>query len=385
MSNSKVKSILVSLYETIGSFPFFLRNIIYQPKSKTYLFLAINGAGLGHLTRCLAVARRIKKIEPDAEIIFFMTSIAVPLVHKEGFKCHHITPMSLAGEHVTALKWNKLFSSMLKDVIKLHKPSKLIFDGTVPYIGLNRIIKGFQKIETIWIKRGLSKNTNIECRIKSALDTFDMTIVPGELSHKEYDSEKIKYVNPVIYIDKSEFWTRSEFCKEFGLDEERKIAYVQLGAGNINDIDNIESKLITILKSKNIQVVIGSSPISLSTQKNLGADLVLKDYPNSKYFPLFDISFLASGYNSVYEAIYANLPTVFIPNTATGSDNQELRAQLASKHIDSICLGWETSDWKYEISNFLSKICSSPYKDTELFENGAKQAATLVVRSEVIK
>ena len=151
MFNSKIKSLFVSLYERVGSFPFFLRNVIYQPHKKTYLFLAINGAGLGHLTRCLAVARRIKQIEPDAKIVFFMTSIAVPLVHREGFKCHHITPMSLAGEHVTALKWNKLFSTMLRDVIELHKPSKLIFDGTVPYIGLNKIIKGFQKIETIWI------------------------------------------------------------------------------------------------------------------------------------------------------------------------------------------------------------------------------------------
>ena len=70
----------------------------------------------------------------------------------------------------------------------------------------------------------MSKNTNIEYRIKSALDTFDMVIVPGELSYNEFDSEKVKYVIPVIYIDKGEFWTRSKFCKEFGLDEERKIS-----------------------------------------------------------------------------------------------------------------------------------------------------------------
>ena len=42
-----------------------------KSQSKTVVFFPTNGVGFGHFTRLFAVARRLKKIDPDVEIIFF--------------------------------------------------------------------------------------------------------------------------------------------------------------------------------------------------------------------------------------------------------------------------------------------------------------------------
>ena len=49
------------------------------------LFMPTNGCGLGHVTRTLAVARRLKEMHPNVEIIFFTTSFALNIIQKEGF------------------------------------------------------------------------------------------------------------------------------------------------------------------------------------------------------------------------------------------------------------------------------------------------------------
>ncbi|MDQ2676959.1 MAG: hypothetical protein M3Y34_09135, partial [Actinomycetota bacterium] len=51
--------------------------------SNRILFLSSNGTGLGHLTRSMAIARRLdKSLEPS----FFTLSGAAPVVADQGFE-----------------------------------------------------------------------------------------------------------------------------------------------------------------------------------------------------------------------------------------------------------------------------------------------------------
>lgn len=128
-----------------------LFSLQHKKAGSGYLFVAINGAGLGHLTRCLAVATRIRKRAPDENIVFVTTSIAVPLVHQAGFVCHHITPFALAGRDVSNRQWNVLFRRMLAAALRLHRPSTLVFDGSFPYDGLVRAMNDFRSMKRVWI------------------------------------------------------------------------------------------------------------------------------------------------------------------------------------------------------------------------------------------
>ena len=60
-----------SVEETLAEFSI-------NSQAKTVVFFPTNGVGFGHFTRLFAIARRLKKIDPEVEIIFFTT---MPTLH----------------------------------------------------------------------------------------------------------------------------------------------------------------------------------------------------------------------------------------------------------------------------------------------------------------
>ena len=57
--------------------------------------------------------------------------------------------------------------------------------------------------------------------------------------------------------------------------------------------------------------------------------IIIKDYPNSKFFNGFDFAISAVGYNSFHEMVYNCLPAIFLPNMNTKTDDQYGRAMIA--------------------------------------------------------
>lgn len=354
------------------------RALFYRPRKQTYLFLPINGAGLGHLTRSLAIAKRLQRLEPSAEIIFLTTSIGVTLVHRAGFACHHVTPAALVKSG--AVEWNRLFFATIENVLKLHKPSTLIFDGTIPYLGLQRAVHNYRNIKYVWVKRGLYKKGVDSARLDAYLDAFHVVVSPGELvfadSERQLKAEKLHMVEPISLLDRDELLERDNARRILRLAVSRPCAYVQLGAGNINGILDIQDRLIAILRNRGVQVVLAQSPIAIRSEPNMNADSVVVDYPNSRYFAAFDFAVLAGGYNSVCEAVTLGLPAIFLPNTATGADDQVERVRQASRFGSyEYLLDFDEVVFAHMVDKFLSSRDGAFQYDQK---NGAVTAAELI-------
>jgi UDP:flavonoid glycosyltransferase YjiC (YdhE family) len=324
-----------------------------------YLFVATNGAGLGHLTRCLAVAKQLGQIEPDAQIIFYSTSIGVPIVHQFGFASYHLPPADLLlKEGVGARRWNEVYAEQLITIMKLHRPATIVFDGSFPYAGLRVVAAEYPQAKWVWIHRGLNKaNPRVSKRLASFVDLFDLIIEPGEVGRRENASEaKHQKVGPIVLLEPTDILPRHEAMRALKLDINRPAAYVQLGAGNINSIDDIQIDVVRALKEiPHMQVVVGRSPISSSWRSTELADQTLVGYPNARFFAAFDIGVMAAGYNSVCEAYAFGLPTIFIPNVDTSSDDQVLRAERISA-IDarwSILNGWSRDEFLKRLEQIL--------------------------------
>jgi hypothetical protein len=50
-----------------------------------FLFYAVNGLGLGHVTRLLSIARALKRLSPECEVLFLTSSEADHVIYREGF------------------------------------------------------------------------------------------------------------------------------------------------------------------------------------------------------------------------------------------------------------------------------------------------------------
>lgn len=356
------------------------RALFYRPRKQTYLFLPINGAGLGHLTRSLAIAKRLQRLEPSADIIFLTTSIGVTLVHRAGFACHHVTPAALVK--AGALEWNTLFFSTIENVLRLHKPATLVFDGTIPYLGLQRVMHNYRSLKYVWVKRGLYKADVDQRNVGDYWQRFNIVISPGELFSSEIASQsavaKLNMVEPISLLDKDDLLERDVARRLLRLDVNRPCAYVQLGAGNINGITNMQDRVISYLKSQGIQVVLAQSPISLRADPNMNADSVVVDYPNSRYFAAFDFAVLAGGYNSVCEAVSLGLPAIFLPNTATGADDQVARVRQVSQFGSyEYLLDFNEDAFAQAVGRLLSPI-EVASRDQR---NGAVTAAELILNA----
>ena len=123
---------------------------------------------------------------------------------------------------------------------------------------------------------------------------------------------------------------REDACVRLGVPKDAVIVYVQLGAGNINDIDSeIGMTLEALKRYEDIYVVLGESMIGDRLKVTGERIRIIRDYPNSRFFDAFDFAIMAAGYNSFHEAVQFSLPTIFYPNMNTGQDDQLARAKAA--------------------------------------------------------
>lgn len=352
-----------------------------QSSQKTILFFSINGVGLGHLTRLLSIARRIKKRQTDTEIIFFTLCSAMHLIAREGFLGYYLPSIRVFPK--SQEEWNQLLSSHLDQVIALHRPDLFVFDGVYLYDGLLSSIQKLSGMKRIWVYRELRKNHK-EQFMNSEL--FDKIIIPTEAgsSLKAEPLEKVCYCEPIIYLDKSELLTRETIRKQWRIPDQCKLVYVQLGSGQLNDIQSPLFVLRSIVSQRqDLFIVVGEHILGKEIDVSDDRMMVLRDYPNSIYFQAFDLSISAAGYNTYHELMHFQVPTIFIPNEKSSTDDQLARANNAKKHGAALVLQEPTEETlSAAIDHVLDKTINEQMRlsaQTLVKSTGALQAAQLIL------
>lgn len=307
-----------------------LKSISAGESKECMLFMPTNGTGLGHLTRLMAIAKRVRQNRPEIEIVFYTTSIAMPLIIQEGFIGYYLPSKAQLPAATTNRQWDQLLRNQLDTIFDLHTPNTLVFDGTFPYEGLVSAMNDAKGLRRVWVQRGERKKKSRD-KVAGMEKYFDLTIIPGEAGGaSEEAGKRIFRTDPVIFLDKSELLDHDTARKLLMAPEASKIVYVQLGAGNISDTSSTIAILLSVLKERDdIHVVLGESLIGKRLDIALENGIVLRDYPNSRYFNAFDLAVSAAGYNSFHELMYFGVPTIFIPNEQTVTDDQIARTKRA--------------------------------------------------------
>lgn len=356
-----------------------------NPSVKRILFMPTNGAGLGHLTRTLAIARRLKKSYPFAEIIFFTTSFALNLIVKEGFLTYYFPSMDLDYSDIDQKEVDNAIEDQLLSIINRHKIDTLVFDGVYPYACLMNAIEK-SNVNAIWIQRGMRKEGKSGVVLERE-NYFNLIIIPGEANLKNNFgfSKKMKSCPPIVFNDKEELLSKETIIKMWNLDPNKKTVYISLGEGLYEDVNSQISKVIEILKRKEkLQIVLGESVIAYK-RYNVDPDIfILRDYPNAIYFNAFDFAIITGSYNIFHETIYFGIPTIILPTRITGTDDQIARAKIAEK----LGTGFVFPDFdRVGINEAITKLMdqNTNYKMREssknLFENGASIAAKYIIES----
>ena len=337
------------------------------------LFFNINGSGLGHLTRCLAYARRM---EGRARPVFFSLASAVEIINDMGFEADYFVSEFWSRSHINA--WNRelavRFGLMLEEV----RPSVVVFDGTWPFHGFMHACDVYRVPFRVWSNRGLHKE-DFE-PVPVAETAFDLVIEPGEIGtgfnieRSERPGRKVT-TPPVMLLREGELLERNEARDALGLKREGHYALFSLGPGNLKDVSGIAEGLIGEIQSRGHAVVWARAPISVRDLPLPDNVLPIAIFPLVRYLRAFDCFVGAAGYNACYEVVQAGLPALLVPN-AMLADDQARRAEMVSQYGRVVVSPCETSKERREaVARLLAAIENVPMEHPAAELDGAEEAA----------
>ena len=308
--------------------------------SPSFLFFPVNGSGMGHLTRCLAYARRLRD---RAACVFFSLSSAMEFVEEMGFAGEYFVSPFWSVNSTYA--WNCELAVRFGMLLERVRPDVVVFDGTWPFQGFLAACKAYgQPLKLVWSNRGLLKQTAKQIPVDKAL--FDLLIHPGELGAEraeELTEEGVPQltVPPVLLLDSDEVLSRDKAREQLGLPQDGRWALFSLGPGNLKDVSGPGLRLIREMQAAGYAVVWACAPISVRDVELPATVQPLSVYPLARYLRAFDLFVGAAGYNTCCEVAQARIPSLIVPNTLL-ADDQGARAHLLARHAPVVVSACET-------------------------------------------
>lgn len=296
------------------------------------LFYSSNGIGMGHLTRQLAIARRLPV---GFAPVFVSHSQAVDVVRGFGFPGEHLPYHATYGQN--RAHWNAALVERLDAALAFWRPSALVYDGNIPFPGLLEALHLRPDLARVWVRRGLwGPDRDLDALEASA--GFDLILEPGEPADA-FDTGptalrpgEALQVPPIRLLDQAEGLGRAEACAALGLDPAAVNVLVAPGSGNNAATGALTDAVLAALAcNPGIGVVLAEWRIATRTLALPPGVVRQHDYPFSRHLGAFDFAIAAAGYNTFAEHLAAGLPTIWLPNEAPEQDQQILRARFASE------------------------------------------------------
>ena len=336
------------------------------------LFFNINGSGLGHLSRCLAYARRM---QGRAKPVFFSLASAVEIIHDMGFEADYFVSAFWSRSHVNA--WNRELAVRVGLMLEEVQPAAVVFDGTWPFHGFMDACDVYGVPLRVWSNRGLHKKDFGPVPVKES--AFDLVIRPGEVGadfvveRANRPGRKIT-TPPVTLLRSDELLNREEAREALGLESRGRYALFSLGPGNLKDVSDIARGLMAEIRGQGFTIVWSRAPISVRDLP-LPEDVIpVSVYPLVRYMRAFDVFAGAAGYNTCCEVIQAGVPSLLVPNTLV-ADDQARRAEMVSRYAPVVVSPCETAEERRDGVLGLMDLVRMSGKQPVVHLDGAERAA----------
>ncbi len=338
------------------------------PKRLKVLFYAVNGIGLGHLTRLLAIAKKLKINFPDSDLLFITSSDADNILSKEGIPYVHLPSKTVVGQSgtLTYRKMGRLYNALVNAVYDNFQPHILVVDTMVTgsFHDLLNILR-FGNCFKVFVHRA-RKIEAYEQSVIQAQRFYNLVIAPhyknAEIIPMPIGFDvPLFWAGPIMLTNKENAEERESLRKRLNVTNEENLVFISLGGGG--DASN-EQTLLSVFNvlsnfSENIKILLAEGLLSNTTvirqviDKNIWLKnkiIRLSEYPVANLFNALDLAISGAGYNTFHELLYFGIPSIFIPKVR-GYDDQLARAKMAeSKNACLVC----EEDENFEI-NFYSK------------------------------
>lgn len=307
-----------------------------KASSGTAIFLGSSDGGLGYLDRLIAVGRRCRQLHP----VFVSLSPEIDIIEAHGFEAHYIP----AYRYLNAKRsdWDDWFQAELELLIDLTNAAVVVYDGVTLDDPLVRAVGSRGCCRLVWIRPAVADGTFTP--FPSNDNYCDLILEPGELAEGDVDvlpehrrSEALR-VAPVRLLGRREMLSRREARAALSVKSSETAALIQLGADSSRDsVSLIDFLMGELRRYPNIRVFIADW-VNASHMHHLWPDAsILAGHPFGRLYNAFDFSISGASYSTFHDIIAAGLPTIFVPGTQSGADDQRGRARYSEGHSLALC------------------------------------------------
>lgn len=300
------------------------------------VFYAVNGLGLGHVTRLLAIARAIRRIAHRAEILFITSSEADGVIYREGFAAVKLPSKTIREQcGISKGSYLKMAQSVTWTTLSSFDPDVLIVD-TYPSGSFEELIPVLRwKQKNVFVFREQRQETYLSKLLAAVLPLYDRLIIPHEdleAVGKLPEPHKARAVGPILIRDKNEILGRAEARRALKLPLDGLLFYGSFGGGGDPETKRaLELTAQALREIPDAQLVLGAGPLlRQAPEVPPGVTVITGRYPMLDVLPAFDAAITAAGYNTVHELLYAGIPSVLVPFGRV-LDDQEKRVQTLAE------------------------------------------------------
>jgi UDP:flavonoid glycosyltransferase YjiC (YdhE family) len=293
-------------------------------------FYAVNGLGLGHVTRLVSIARALRRLHPQVEVLFLTSSEADHVIFREGFAAVKLPSKSLREQvGLQKARYLKLVQTVTWNTLAAFEPDVLVVD-TLPAGSFEELVPVLRwRQKNVFVFREQKPEAAGAALLQATLPLYDLVLVPhadARVVGPVPEPEKLTAVGPILIREPGELPTREAARRSLGLPADGTLIYASFGGGG--DPDGAAALQVAhqaVAKLPQARLVVGVGPLMRQLPELPGATLLVGRYPALDFLPAFDAAVTAAGYNAVHELLLAQVPAVFVP-FERGLDDQARRA-----------------------------------------------------------
>ncbi len=300
---------------------------------------AVNGSGVGHLMRLVAVSRWLRRYARHArhraEIYFLTSSEADGLLFHERFASFKLPSKTVVDDAgIDKLAYLALAKQWVWHSLGLLRPDLLVVDS-FPRGSFGELLSALDLARRrAFIYRPVKDDFAARADFQAMLPLYDAILVPERAADAPVRvpaaaAGRVRHLGPVLARERSELAPRAEARARLGVPDGRLAVYVSAGGGGDALAErHLHDAASALSGDPGLHLVAGAGPLYRGRPVTgervtwLGGELA---------FPLmagFDLAVCAAGYNTWNELMHAGVPSIFLPQDKV-ADDQAARADRA--------------------------------------------------------
>lgn len=284
---------------------------------------AINGRGMGHLVRQLAILRWVQRItalcDIRCECWILTSSEADTLARREGIPAFKMPSKAMLRDAgIEPARYLSLMRTWVLNTVAGLKPDLLLVD-TFAGGSFGELVAALELApKRVIVSRRVREAYQEEDPFRALLPLYQLQIQPDE-----------RGTGPILIRERAELLERDAAREQLGVPAGARAVYVTLGGGGDVAAGRTLPTLCDALTRRGWHVVVGAGPLYAGKERRGPNITWMSRYCPLELFRGFDAAVSAGGYNTFHELMFAGVPTVFLPQPRI-ADDQDERAQRAA-------------------------------------------------------